>query len=218
MASTNATKMFIVRKPNQLLKAVREIGFENPRSVMKEVITKLDKAEERYGKKQIALRMFHHDTLGKRVELLHRKSEICVDYIQELTHNQELDRMVLQRTKEMEMLQNIASYTNQDDINEDIFFFFHPLHEYRNINWQEMMEQVSQWVSTQPDIRLTRDNIQEWNFNNQDYIRLTFTCKNMTRISPTEFALGRIVEGLTYVVKKQDWESHREQMFAILNS
>jgi hypothetical protein len=81
-----------------------------------------------------------------------------------------------------------------------------------------MMEQVSQWVSTQPDIRLTRDNIQEWNFNNQDYIRLTFTCKNMTRISPTEFALGRIVEGLTYVVKKQDWESHREQMFAILNS
>ena len=191
-------------------KSLTECGFSNPREKAMEVMRKLNENQQKYKGTQIALQF-----KTRRVEFLHHKTQICVDYIQEITREEELDRCILTTAQETERFHKAVKHAKKQQ--EEIFFVSVHLNEYRNANWEEFFQQVDEWVEQLDDVELLEDNIRSWKWGKQKYYRLTFTSANMTSSSRTEFAFGHLIQGLTYVVKKEDFKKHKDKLYEKLS-
>ena len=106
----------------------------------------------------------------------------------------------------------------QEWAEEDVIFYLHYGNQYSAYDYKEFLDQVRMWKDDNQitDLELTEDNIQAWTYNNQDYYRLTFTSERMPRVSRTELVFNRLVMGLTYIVKKADYEKHQDELFSKL--
>ena len=194
----------------KLKKPLTEHAFSNPRVKAIEVMRKWNELQQKYKGKRIALRF-----QTRRVEFLHHETQICVDYIQEITREDEFDRCIMTTKKETERFHKAAKNAKKQQ--EEIFFVSVGLNEYRHANWVEFFTQVDEWVEKLDDVELLEDNIRSWKWGTQKYYRLTFTSANMTKTSSTEFAFGRLVQGLTYVVKKEDFKKHKAKLYEKLS-
>tara|TARA_R110001632_G_C11209649_1_gene404219 strand:- start:56 stop:631 length:576 start_codon:yes stop_codon:yes gene_type:complete len=102
---------------------------------------------------------------------------------------------------------------------EDVIFYLNYANAYSAFSYEELLQQVTMWKDNEEltDLELTEDNIQIWTYKNQEYYRLTFTSEKMPRVSRAELALGnRLVMGLTYIVKKSDYEKYHDELFSKL--
>ena len=123
-----------------------------------------------------------------------------------------MQRMVCHRDEEEEKLEDAMRWAEKDK--EEVVFYSILAHRYSCYSWAELFEQVDLWHENEIDVELTQDNIQPWRGK---YYRITFTSPQMTRQSRTEFVFGRIVDGLTYVVKQEDFEKHQAELYQKLN-
>ena len=210
MASKTATSKQVVEVVANIKKALTEHAFSNPRVKAIEVMEKLKHLQQKYKGKRIALRF-----QTRRVEFLHHETQICVDYMEEVTQEEEFDRRIMTTEKETERFHKAVKYAKKEK--EEIFFVSVVLNEYRHANWEEFLQQVDQWVERLDDVELLEDNIRSWKWGEQKYYRLTFTSANMTKTSSTEFAFGRLVQGLTYVVKKEHFKKHKTTLYEKLS-
>ena len=210
MASKTATSKQVVEVVANIKKALTEHAFSNPREKAMEVMKKLKHLQQKYKGKRIALRF-----QTRRVEFLHHETQICVDYMEEVTQEEEFDRRIMTTEKETERFHKAVKYAKKEK--EEIFFVSVHLNEYRHANWEEFLQQVDQWVERLDDVELLEDNIRSWKWGEQKYYRLTFTSANMTKTSSTEFAFGRLVQGLTYVVKKEHFKKHKTTLYEKLS-
>tara|TARA_R110000822_G_scaffold52123_4_gene135094 strand:+ start:2285 stop:2923 length:639 start_codon:yes stop_codon:yes gene_type:complete len=210
MASKTATSKQVVEVVANIKKALTEHAFSNPREKAMEVMEKLKHLQQKYKGKRIALRF-----QTRRVEFLHHETQICVDYMEEVTQEEEFDRRIMTTEKETERFHKAVKYAKKEK--EEIFFVSVVLNEYRHANWEEFLQQVDQWVERLDDVELLEDNIRSWKWGEQKYYRLTFTSANMTKTSSTEFAFGRLVQGLTYVVKKEHFKKHKTTLYEKLS-
>ena len=199
-----------VREFGELLtkiqKSLTEAEFSNPHKKALEVAKKLNEVQQKYKGKKIALQF-----KTRRVEFLHHETQICLDYIQEKTQTDEFESRIVMKDKETERFHKAVKYAKKEK--EEIFFISVHLNEYRNANWEEFFTQVDEWVEELDDLELLDDNIRTWKWGKQKYYRLTFTSANMTAVSRTEFAFGHYIHGLTYVVKKEDFKKHKEELY-----
>jgi hypothetical protein len=190
----------------KIQKSLTDAEFSNPHETAAEVMEKLNKNQQKYKGVLISLRF-----QTRRVEFLHHETQICVDYIQEVTQEEEWDRCIMTADKETERFHKAVKYAKREK--EEIFFHSVHLNEYRNANWGEFFQQVDEWVEKLDDVELLDDNIRTWKWGKQKYYRLTFTSSNMTKSSSTEFAFGHLIQGLTYVVKKEDFKKHKDKLY-----
>ena len=214
MASNSTPSKQEVREFGKYLtkiqKTLTEMSFSNPHEKAMEVMKKLNEVQQKYKGKRIALQFKE-----RRVEFLHHDTQICVDYMEEVTQEEELDRCIMTTAQETERFHKAVKYAKKEK--EEIFFISVHLNEYRNANWEEFFTQVDEWVEQLDDVELLEDNIRSWKWGKQKYYRLTFTSANMTAASRTEFAFGHIIRGLTYVVKKEDFKKHKKELYEKLS-
>ena len=211
MASKSTpTKQEMRELMTNIKKELTEHAFSNPGERLVEVMAKLNKNQQKYKGTQIALQF-----KTRRVEFLHAETEICVDYIQELTREEDMNRCIMMKDKETERFHKAVKHAKREK--EEIFFVSVHLNEYRNANWEEFFGQVDEWVRQLDDVELLEDNIRSWKWGTQKYYRLTFTSANMTATSRTEFAFGHYIQGLTYVVKKEDFKKHKDKLYEKLS-
>ena len=210
MASKSTPTNQEVRKFGELLTKIQngltEAEFSNPHKKAVEVAKKLNEVQQKYKGKRIALQF-----KTRRVEFLHHDTQICVDYIKEETREDVMNNMIISKDNETERFYKAVKYAKKEK--EEIFFISVHLNEYRNANWEEFFTQVDEWVEQLDDVELLDDNIRTWKWGKQKYYRLTFTSANMTAQSRTEFAFGHIIQGLTYVVKKEDFKKHKKELY-----
>ena len=210
MASKSTPSKQEVREFGELMtnikKSLTEHAFSNPREKAMEVMRKLNELQQKYKGQYISLRF-----QTRRVEFLHQETQICVDYMEEVTQEEELDRCIMTTEKETERFHKAVKNAKKQQ--EEIFFLSVHLNEYRHANWGEFFQQVDEWVEQLDDVELLEDNIRSWKWGKQKYYRLTFTSANMTKSSSTEFAFGHLVQGLTYVVKKEDFKKHKDKLY-----
>mgnify|MGYP001626576259 CR=1 FL=1 len=210
MSSNSSVSNQEVRDFGNLLtkiqKALTDAEFSNPHKKAMEVMKKLNENQQKYKGTKIALQF-----KTRRVEFLHHDTQICVDYIQEKTKEDEFDSRIMLKDKETKRFHDAVKHAKK--AKEEIFFISVHLNEYRNANWEEFFAQVDEWVEQLDDLKLLDDNIRTWKWGKQKYYRLTFTSSNMTSPSRTEFAFGHLIHGLTYVVKKEDFKKHKEELY-----
>ena len=210
MASKSTPTNQEVREFGELItkiqKSLTEAEFSNPHKKAMEVAKKLNEVQQKYKGKKIALQF-----KTRRVEFLHHETQITLDYIQEKTQTDEFESRIVMKDKETERFHKAVKYAKKEK--EEIFFISVHLNEYRYANWENLFTQVDEWVEQLDDLELLDDNIRTWKWGKQKYYRLTFTSANMTAVSRTEFAFGHLVYGLTYVVKKEDFKKHKEELY-----
>ena len=179
--------------------------FENPDDVYGEVMDKLIKNQRKY-KKLIGIQISK-----KKVEFIVHENNICVDYIKQDV----VEDHIISKCKETERFNN--GIKNMKKSNEDIMFLSVHLNEYRFATWDEFAGQIQEWAEKLDDVKLLDENIRVWKWGKQKYYRITFTSSNFTSHSRTEFAFGHMIQGLTYVVKKEDFKKHKDFLFSILS-
>ena len=186
----------------KIQKALTDAEFSNPHKTAAEVLKKSYELQQKYKGTPIALQF-----KTRRVEFLHATTKICVDYMEEKT----MDNSIVLKDKEIKRFHEAVKYAKKEK--EPIFFVSVHLNEYRNANWEEFFTQVDEWVEKLDDVELLDTNIRSWKWGKQKYYRLTFTSSNFTSLSRTEFAFGHFIYGLTYVVKKEDFKKHKEELY-----
>ena len=210
MASKSTPSKQEVRRFGEFLtkiqKTLTEMSFSNPHEKAMEVMEKLNEVQQKYKGKKIGLAFKE-----RRVEFLHHDTQICVDYIQEITPVEEMNRGIITADEEIERFHKAVKYMKKNK--EDIMFISVHLNEYRNASWEEFFTQVDEWVEQLDDVELLEDNIRTWKWGKQKYYRITFTSSNFKAMSRTEFAFGHVIDGLTYVVKKEDFKKHKEELY-----
>jgi len=210
MASNNKPTQQEVREIGELLTTIKknltDAKFSNPHKKAMEVMKKLNEVQQKYKGKSIGLRIEE-----RRVEFIHHDTQICVDYIQEITPVEERDMCFVRKAAEIERFHKSIIHMKKEK--EEIMFYSVHLNEYRNASWEEFFNtQVDEWAGI-GDVELLDDNIRSWRWGKQKYYRITFTSSNFTAMSRTEFAFGHMIDGLTYVVKKEDFKKHKKELY-----
>ena len=142
---------------------------------------------------------------------IHHDTQICVDYIQEITPVEERNMRLVTKDAEIERFHKAIIHMKKEK--EEIMFYSVHLNEYRNASWEEFFNtQVDEWAGI-GDVELLDDNRRTWKWGKQKYYRITFTSSNFTAMSRTEFAFGHMTDGLTYVVKKEDFKKHKKELY-----
>ena len=188
-----------------------EMNFDDPKQKSREVVKKLHEVQQKYNGKKICLSF-----KTKRVEFLDHDTNICVDYIKEETKREMMENKIIMKDIETERFNKAVKYAKKEK--EEIFFLSIAVYEYRMANWNEFFTQVDEWVEKLDDVKLLKENIRSWKWGKQKYYRLTFTSVNFTCVSRTEFAFGHLINGLTYVVKKEDFKKHKKELYGKINN
>lgn len=94
-------------------------------------------------------------------------------------------------------------------LKEDILMCHNELGVYMRCSWEEAYPEFVRYK--EKGFKLEKSNIRTWKWGKQKFFRLTFTHEKIhCRLSRIEFIFGYTIDGLTFLVKKEDWLKHKE--------
>ena len=204
---TNANALTTLRN---LVPTLQQQGFSKPAKTAREVMSKI---KELYMKKKTSVVL---EIKPRAVWFVDYNTRFVLDIIEEPTPKEEMQRCVCHRDQEEKELEDAMRWAQKEK--EEIVFYSILGHSYSCCSWAELFRQVDDWHENKvDDVELMQDNIQPWMWRGKKYYRITFTSSQMPRQSRTEFVFGRIVDGLTYIVKQEDFEKHQAELYQKLN-
>lgn len=208
--TTTSTTPWTKTTLRNLVPTLQQQGFSNPAKTAKQVMNKLKELVKK-NKTSVVL-----EIKPRAVWFVDYNTRSVLDIIEETTPKEEMQRCVCHRDEEEKELEDAMRWAQKEK--EEIVFYSILGHCYSCYSWAELFQQVDDWHKNKiDDVELTQDNIQPWMRRGKKYYRITFTSTRMTRQSRTEFVFGRIVDGLTYVVKQEDFEKHQAELYQKLN-